>query len=374
MVSRWTKTSYRGLMRNWHSFGILTGMEKQCSQRILILNNIPIFVLAVSLAGLFMGFDSMKSVSDNRIRVPAEWETHAATWMQWPGQWEESMRPAFAEIIKVVQAYEPVHLLTSSETERAEAGQFLADRGVPADNITWHIVPVDNSWMRDNGPIYVTDGNKIWIQNWKFDAWGGNFGGDVEYRNDDRIPFYVGEYLGLAVEDRQGYVLEKGNLEVNGAGILVIGWDCQDDRNPGMSQAEHEAILKDALGVSQILWAHGHWPGEGTTGHIDGTARFIDENTLAVADYSSPIDFDGLAADAEAIGLQVVRFTGDVNWLVGNGFVVAMGEGGSYDRLWKEQLEDMFPGRDVYMIDGRTIADAGGGIHCITNDQPALQP
>lgn len=123
-----------------------------------------------------MGFDSMKSVSDNRIRVPAEWETHAATWMQWPGQWEESMRPAFAEIIKVVQAYEPVHLLTSSETERAEAGQFLADRGVPADNITWHIVPVDNSWMRDNGPIYVTDGNKIWIQNWKFDAWGGNFG------------------------------------------------------------------------------------------------------------------------------------------------------------------------------------------------------
>lgn len=328
-------------------------------------------LLVVIVSGLLMGFDGMKSLNDNGIRVPAEWETHAATWMQWPGRWETSMRPAFAEIIKVVQAYEPVHLLTSTEAEKTAAEKFLADRGVPADNITWHIVPVDNSWMRDNGPIYVTDGSEIWIQNWKFDAWGGNFGGDVPYRNDNRIPAYVGDYLGLFVEDRQDYVLEKGNLEVNGAGILVVGWDCQDDRNPGMSQAEHEAILKEALGVTEILWAYGHWPGEGTTGHIDGTARFVNENTLAIADYRGPIDFDGLAADAKAIGLKVVRFDGDVNWLVGNGFVVAMGEGSDYDNVWKAQLEDMFPGRDIHMIDGRTIADAGGGIHCVTNDQPA---
>ena len=130
----------------------------------------------------------------------------------------------------------------------------------------------------------------------------------------------------------------------------------------------------EALGVTEILWAYGHWPGEGTTGHIDGTARFINENTLVIADYKGPIDFDGLAADAEEIGLKVVRFDGDVNWLVGNGFVVAMGEGSEYDKVWKSQLEDMFPGREIFMIDGRPIAGAGGGIHCVTNDQPAFGP
>ncbi len=102
-----------------------------------------------------------------QVRVPAEWEAHAATWMQWPGRWERAMRPAFADIIDVIQGYEPVHLLTSSQSEQAAAAQFLTAHGVPDTNITWHIIPVDNGWMRDNGPVYVTDGTKMWIQNWE---------------------------------------------------------------------------------------------------------------------------------------------------------------------------------------------------------------
>ncbi len=359
------------------------------------MNKLLVLLVVVVMAGLLVGFDDHNAVTDtfksipenlpkiddvdtervptSGIRVPAEWETHAATWMQWPNRWESKMRPAFADIINIIQAYEPVHLLTSSEREKAEAEQFLLEKGVTDTNITWHIVPVDNAWMRDNGPIYVTDGKDIWIQNWKFDAWGGNFGNDVLYGNDNRAPDYVGEYLGMVVEGHQDYVLEKGNLEFNGAGILVLSWDCQNDRNPGMTQSEHDAILKDAFGVTQIIWAFGHWPGERTTGHIDATARFADANTLVIADYEAPIDFDGLAAAAEEIGLKVVRYSGDLNWLVGNGFILAMGEGDAYDILLKSQLKSLFPGRDVFLIDASTIANAGGGIHCVTNDQPALE-
>lgn len=315
--------------------------------------------------------NNMDTVSG--LRVPAEWEPHAATWMQWPNQYEANMRLAFAEIIAVIQRYEPVHLLAGSETEKSEAMQFLSQNGVADSNITWHITPIDNAWMRDNGPIYVTDGKDTWIQNWKFDAWGGNFGSDVTSEYDNRVPSYVGEYLDVTVEDRQDYVLEKGNLEFNGAGILALGWDCQDDRNPGLTQAEHEAILKKAFGVTQILWAYGHWEGEGTTGHIDATARFADANTLAIADYEGPIDFDGLAAAAEEIGLDVVRYSGDLNWLVGNGFLLAKSEGSAYDKTLKPQLESLFPDRDVYMIDVESIAEAGGGIHCVTNDQPVVE-
>ncbi|MCP4142265.1 MAG: agmatine deiminase family protein [Chloroflexi bacterium] len=316
--------------------------------------------------------DTEEIITD--IRVPAEWELHDATWMQWPTKWEANMRPAFADIINVIQAYEPVHLLTSSESEKTEAEEFLSEQGVPDTNITWHIVPIDNSWMRDNGPIYVTDGSDIWIQNWKFDAWGGNFGSDIPYENDNQIPAYVGNYLDMDIEDHQDYVLEKGNLEANGEGILVLGWDCQDDRNPGMTREEHEKILKEAFGATKVLWVDGHWEGEGTTGHIDATARFVDTNTLVIADYEAPIDFDGLAAEAKKTGLNVVRYYGDLNWLVGNGFIVGMSEGDEkYDEESKAQLEEFFPDRDVYLLNVDTVAEAGGGIHCVTNDQPALE-
>jgi agmatine deiminase len=86
---------------------------------------------------------------------------------------------------------------------------------------------------------------------------------------------------------------------------LVLNWDCQDDRNPGLDQAEHEAILTAAFGVSQIIWAYGHDPEDGTTGHIDGTARFVDPQTLVVADYWGSATEADLAISAAEAGLTV---------------------------------------------------------------------
>jgi agmatine deiminase len=305
------------------------------------------------------------------IRVPAEWEPHAATWMQWPGTYETVMRKAFSDIIKIVQQYEPVHILTSTEQEMVAAQHFLAEQGVPDKNITWHIIPVDNSWMRDNGPIYITDGTDIRIQNWGFTGWDGTTG--AYYNNDNLVPDRVAEIRDIEVIDYTDYVLEKGNLEVNGAGLAVLNRDCQDDRNPGMEITEHEAILKEALGLTEIIWASGHDSEDITTGHIDGTARFIATDTLVVADYYGTRTERELAAAAEDFGLEVVRYPGDPNWLVGNGFVVAMSEGDrATDAHLKSQIESFFPGRDVFMVNAHTIAESGGGIHCVTNDEPAV--
>ncbi len=309
----------------------------------------------------------------SNIRVPAEWELQSAVWMQYPDQWEASMRPAFARIISVIQEYQPVHMLVRSETEKSQAQALMGRLGVTDENLHWHVVAIDNAWMRDNGPIYVTDGEMTWIQDWRFDAWGGNFGSDVGYANDDQVPEYVAEQLNMEVEDFSGYVLEKGNVEVNGNGILVIGWDCQDDRNPGMSKEEHEELLKEKLGVHTIIWSYGHYPGEGTTGHIDGTARFINQDTLVVTVLNDSNTDDRLVADAQAAGLTVLRYDGDVNWLVGNGFVVAAAdEDEYYNEELQELLESFFPNRDVHLIDIASISEAGGGIHCVTNDQPLM--
>ncbi|MFH1533254.1 MAG: agmatine deiminase family protein [Pseudomonadota bacterium] len=311
-------------------------------------------------------------------RVPAEWEPHTGTWMQWPGPWEATARSAFADIIAVVGTYEPVHLLVTNEAARAEAEDFLADRGVLSDDIHWHLIPVDSSWMRDNGPIYVVEDGALRLQDWSFDAWGGNFGPEIPYTADDAVPLHVGASLGLPVDDRGGYVLERGNLEFNGGGTLILNWDCQDNRNPGMTAAEHEAILAEAFGLTRIIWAYGHDATDGTTGHIDGVARFVDADTIAIAQTTWGAQTeDALAAASAAAGLEIVRVpcpgeTDYMNWLVGNGFVVAMAFGDApADAAAKALLEELFPGRDVHMIDANTLWTNGGGIHCVTNDQPA---
>ncbi|WP_028865830.1 agmatine deiminase family protein [Psychromonas aquimarina] len=305
------------------------------------------------------------------VRVPAEWEPQAAVWMQYPDQWESAMRPAFARIVSVVQQYQPVHMLTRSEQEKTQAQQLLSELDVSDKNIQWHVVPFDNAWMRDNGPIYVTNGKKTWIQNWSFDAWGGNFGGTVSYSKDNLIPDYVAKQLNVESKQYLDYILEKGNVEVNGDGILVINWDCQDQRNPGMTKQEHEAVLKEKLGVHTIVWAYGHYPEDGTTGHIDGTARFISSDTLVITVLDDSTTDDQLVTDTQAAGLKVLRYNGNPNWLVGNGFIVAMGEqNDDYNKELQVRLESFYPDRNVYLIDASIIAEAGGGIHCVTNDQP----
>ncbi len=304
------------------------------------------------------------------IRVPAEWETHEATWMQWALDWEKTMRPAFADIVGIVKQYESVHLIVTSESEKTEAIEFLAKEGVNQDNITWHMHELDNSWMRDSGPIYLTDGKTSWIQNWKFNGWGSGFG-VTPWENDNKVPLLVADYLNIEVENRQDYVLEKGNIEVNGDGILLINWDCQKERNPNIPQEYQEALLKNALGVSKIIWAYGHYDGDGTIGHIDGTARFIDENTVVIADWGSDLE-NNLAADCRKEGLEVIMYEGDMNWLVGNGFVVVMGDGSSRDEQAKVEMQKFWPKHDIHVIDGSKMAELGGGIHCVTNDQPVI--
>ena len=328
-------------------------------------------LIGIALIFCMSMFFSTRSEAE-RIRMPAEWEPQAATWMQWPGPSEKQLRPVFADIIRSVQKYQPVHLIAPSTAAQRDALAFLKRARVPTRNVTWHIRPTDNSWMRDNGPIYLTDGRETWIQDWTFDAWGGNFGPDVGHSNDDRVPAYVGGYLSLHVEDRSGYVLEKGNVETNGAGVFLLNFDCQDQRNPGLTRQEHEQILKEAFGATQIIWAYGHDPEDGTTGHIDGIARFINRNTVVISDSGQETEAL-LAEDLKREGYDVLWYPGDPNWLVGNGFVLANGEGDpAFEAELRDYLQRFFPGRDVLLINALAVNEAGGGIHCLTNDQPRL--
>lgn len=345
------------------------------------------------------GSTACQSAPAPDIRVPAEWEEQEAVWLQWPGAFEKAYEPAYADMSTIIMQYQKLHILHDSNLIRVQARAAILSAGGDPDspNVSWHAIPNDNAWMRDNGPTYVVQDGQMRIQDWGFDAWGGGFGPGVPYAADDVVPIAVGALTGLPVDDVP-IVHERGNLEFNGADAVILNWSVIGDpqRNPGYTKAQAIADMKRYFGVSRVVLTEGFSPSDGTRGHIDGIARFIDPNTVVVGQCTAgsvcqPGDseadvFDDAAAEIAAAGFTVIRepFEGKVlyngawydtdymNWLVGNGFVIAVGFGDpSLNANARARLETYYPNRTVYVIDMLPSWEAGGGAHCHTNDQPA---
>ena len=332
-------------------------------------------------------------------RVPAEWELQEAIWLQWPGYWEKDFEQTIAKISDVISRYQTLHILYGSEKILTEARKALTRVGADPDNpnIRWHAARYDNSWMRDNGPVYVMENDELKIQNWEFNAWGGAFGADIPFERDNSIPDQIGKLLEMPV-DHVNIVHERGNLEFNGSGAVILNWSTLGDpnRNMGYTKNQAEMDLRTHFGVSDVIFIEGIPQGDLTGGHVDGIARFINEDTVVVvkcteASKCQPDGHDGLVFDkaAETIaaaGFNVLREpieghveykgqsfdTNYVNWLVGNGFVIVPGFGNpETDASAKSRIENYFPNRDVHIIEMLSSWAAGGGVHCHTNDQPA---
>ena len=333
-------------------------------------------------------------------RVPAEWEPQEAIWLQWPGPYEKASEGAFARMATLIVEYERLHVLHGSPAIRDQARAAIAEADGDPDhrNLVWHAIANDNAWMRDNGPVYVIDEAGMRVQDWRFNAWGGAFGAEVAYHRDDAVPVAVGEYLGLPVE-RIDIVHERGNLEFNGQGAVILNWSTLGDRNrnPGYTKRQAEADLRRHFGVDRVVFIEGVPQGDLTLGHVDGIARFIDPDTVVVPECrpgsrchsghgGNDALFDTAAAAIEAAGFRVLRDpiegvaplgaetfdTNYVNWLVGNGFVIVTGFGNPVtDAAAKSRIASYFPGRDVHVVEMLDSWAAGGGAHCHTNDQPA---
>ena len=179
---------------------------------------------------------SAEAVSDKNSsksifkRVPAEWEPQEAIWLQWPGYWEKDYEQTIAKVSDLVSRYQTLRILYGSGKILKEAKQAIRSVGADPDNsnIHWHAAKYDNSWMRDNGPVYVIEEDKFRIQNWKFDAWGGAFGSDIPFELDNSIPDQIGKILNIPV-DHVNIVHERGNLEFNGSDSVILNWSTIGD-------------------------------------------------------------------------------------------------------------------------------------------------
>ncbi|AWN24318.1 agmatine deiminase [Deinococcus irradiatisoli] len=335
---------------------------------------------------------------DLGFAMPPEWAPHAATWMGWPQDDElwfghlAGVRDEFAQLVRTIARFEPVQLLVRDEESERDARARLQGA-----NVTFHRQALDDVWLRDSGPIFVTRGKQLSLINWRFNAWGGKF----EFQHDDQVPEYVAATLNLSHWDRPE-VLEGGGLEVNGAGVGLTTRSCflTPTRNPELSEADYAALLRSTLGIEKLLWLEGGLENDHTDGHIDTITRFADERTIVTSVTDDPQDANfavmqrNLQAlremtDAQGRPFEIVelplpeaRLEGAegrlpptyANFYIGNGFVVVPQYHDANDKAALERLRPLFPGREVIGLPSRQIIEGGGSFHCVTQQQPLGAP
>ncbi|MBA2350089.1 MAG: agmatine deiminase family protein [Solirubrobacterales bacterium] len=324
--------------------------------------------------------------------MPPEWAAHERTLMGWPCRRElwggelEAAKEQYAGVANAIAAFEPVTMVVPDAAGAAEA------RPVLTEAVSLVELAIDDSWLRDSGPIFTLEeetGARAAVQ-FGFNGWGEKF---RPFDQDATIATRLCEQLGEPVE-RSGLILEGGSIGVDGTGFLVTTEQCllHPSRNPDRSRLEIEEELRARLGVREIVWLGlGLLEDRDTDGHVDLIAAFTGPGELLLqAVGPEDPNHDAMEENrlrAEAAGLTVTSFpllprlevAGEqivasyLNFYVGSDFVIVPTAGVAEDADALARIAAAYPAQEVVGVPGEVIAYGGGGPHCITQQVPAVR-
>ncbi len=329
--------------------------------------------------------------------LPAEWERQRFVQLTMPhkeSDWSpylDEVAECYYKMIAAISQYEPV-LLVADDMEYAH--RVISD----LPNVDIVGCKTNDTWARDHGFITTKDSCGLVFNDFQFNGWGLKFASDKDNQINRQI--WASGILQGSYANHLDFVLEGGSIESDGRGTILTTSSCllAENRNNIYSKSEIEEKLCEYLGSDRVLWLdHGYLAGDDTDGHIDTLARFCDAKTIAYVSCDDPSDEhfeelakmkdelmsfttkDGLPYRLIALPLPSAIYDGEdrlpatyANFLIINGAVIYPTYGQSEnDRIAKEILEEVFPGRDVIGVDCRVLIRQHGSLHCCTMQYPA---
>ncbi len=344
-------------------------------------------------------------ITNNR-RFPAEWEKQEGILLcfphngkDWPGKYE-AIQWAFVEFIKKVASLEKVFLVVADEKLKLKVTELLTTANVTVANVSFIIHKTNRSWMRDSGPIIVMNGTSREALNFNFNGW-------AKYKNihlDKLVPAKVADFFSLLLTQvtykGKPVIVEGGAIETNGKGTLLTSEECLihptiQVRNPNFTKEDYEAVFKEYLGITNVIWLGEGIEGDDTHGHIDDLCRFVNEDTIVTIVESDPndhnykplqenlkilkksklengrtptivelpmpkrIDFDGLRLPASY-----------ANFLILNKCVLVPTFNDVNDRIALNILAECFPAREIIGISAIDLIWGFGTLHCLSQQIP----
>ncbi|GAE63324.1 agmatine deiminase family protein [Chryseobacterium indologenes] len=334
--------------------------------------------------------------------MPEESAPHEGTWLQWPHEYQygttyrNRLDPTWVAMTKELVQSEKVHIIAYDRYEKDRITDLLNNAGVSLNNIDFKLYETDDFWVRDNGPIYVKDqSGKLFIQDWGFNGWGNK----AAFNHCNAIPSKIATATNTPKIDLNSVMInEGGSVEIDGDGVLMA---CKssvlnNNRNPGMTQQQAEAIFTKNLGVTKFIWLDGKAGLDITDMHIDGFARFANSSTIItmnpdnLAYWQVPdADIDRLYSATRKNGApyqfvkipltqkDVITTYGKnvgkasyINYYIANNRVLVPNYNDPNDAMANQMIQNLYPDKKVVGIDCRNLFANGGMVHCVTQQQP----
>ncbi len=338
----------------------------------------------------------MTTPRDRHFSMPPEWATHDRCWMAWPcraplwGRHLGAARAAYAAVAKAIAEFEPVTMVARPDLSAEASLHCGAGVSVLA-------LDQDDSRMRDVGPTLLMDpqGHLGGID-WRYDGYGGRLA-DIE--RDARMAEAICDHLEIPRFEAP-IVMEGGSFHVDGEGTcLACASSILDPRrNPGMNREAAEQCLRNYLGIEKIIWLEHGLIDDDTGGHVDNVACFVEPGVVLALLASDPNDANapGLEANIERLHraedargrvLEVIgvkapaaRHLDDgrrqslsyLNFYLANDAIIMPCFNDPKDDAALRTIAIAFPSRSIVDIDCSALVRGGGGIHCITQQQPGV--
>src|SRR5271165_2999993 len=176
----------------------------------------------------------LKTPAELGYRMPAEWAPHECCWMAWPrraDQWPDGLvgaQEVYAAVAQAIRRFEPVRMVV--EPHGVEQARSFC--GPAIDFIPF---PIDDPWMRDSGPTFLTRGDGARAGTaWRFNAWGGK---SPDYGDNARLARRVLGHAAAPVY-QSSLCLEGGGIHTDGQGTVITTESVvlNANRNPGITK------------------------------------------------------------------------------------------------------------------------------------------
>ena len=339
---------------------------------------------------------STKTLDSHSVlrRYPAEWQDQHTVWLAWPHnekEWGENRLPKirkfYEKLISVILNFQDVNLIFPNEESLTEAEAIHELPLEKEHKLKKIIIPNNDVWIRDYGPFFLSGQQII---GFNFNGWGGKY---PPWDLDNQVPKEIATYLGEEIESYP-MVLEGGAIESSGDGILMTTEECvfNKDRNKDLSKEKIELVLKSAFNIKEIIYLKHGLYGDHTDGHIDNVARFIGpKKVLACRSYNiKDVNFERLLENENKLkehGLEVIQLpmpevetcrgkslqaASYNNFIFVNGGIIVPTFNCKTDELALKIFSVLFPEKEVIGIDCSVLIQEGGGLHCITKQEPKI--
>lgn len=330
--------------------------------------------------------------------MPAEWEKHERTFLEWPvlsslnyPEDYEKVTKGYADVIKAIAKFEEVVVIVN-EKDLDDAKRQCGDQA------KYLVIEHDDAWIRDNGPTFlVNNQGERKAVSWQFNAWGKSY---RPHELDNAVATKVAQHYDVEVEEAD-FILEGGSIHSDGEGTIMTTMECllQANRNPHLTKEEIEEKVLAHLGAKKMIWLDRGLDGDETNGHVDNVACFAKPGVVIIqscCDQEDPNykifmrNKEILEKTEDAMGrkLSIIemeqppkRMYGEerltlsyMNFYIANGGIILPVFGGDAtetDEKAYQILQEVFPDYEVVKVDGMGSITEGGNVHCITQQMPA---